>query len=126
MARRFLTSLLVSLALVNFVLLCPSRAASADMIRTSPVQETGSAGAKDRQEVASSLAGAGLSDAEIASRVDQLSSEEVANLADNPKQLQMAGAPLALVSIIALGVLLVVVLVWIETVNQKAKKDVQK
>lgn len=127
MARRFLTYLLLSLAVVNLVLLAPPRPAAADLIQTAPVQEvpTGSTVA-DRHAVELALASEGLSPCDVQSRMDQLAPDEVATLAHNPERVQMAGNSLIPLSIAACIVLVIVVLVWLETVNQKAKKEVQK
>ena len=127
MASRFLTALLVSLAVVSLVFIVPPRIASADLIGTAPVQEAPQSGlSADRQAVENTLSLTGLSSSEIRSRVDQLSPAELSALAHNRDQVQLAGGGFAPISIIAVAVILVVLLVWLETVNQKHHKEIQK
>ncbi|MBI3268895.1 MAG: PA2779 family protein [Planctomycetes bacterium] len=112
MGWKWVSGFLLPLALVSVVLFCPLARAQADMIKTAPVVEAGAAA--DEQgattAVAQNLRAVGLSEVQVEQRIDQMSTQDLTSLAENPDQVQLAGAHYAF---IVLGCLLVIALLYV-------------
>lgn len=112
MGWKWVSGVLVSLAVVSAVLFTPLGSARADLIGTTPVPETAqpATDSAKAEVVAHSLRGVGLSPAEVDQRLGVMSPQDISVVADNPSQVQMAGSHLA---IIILGCLILIAILYI-------------
>lgn len=85
------TGLVLAGIVVANILLLNGMPLYADLIPSAPVAVPAASPGMDRVAVEKHMAEAGLSPAEIAARISQLEPKDVTVLADNPKQVQMAG-----------------------------------
>lgn len=112
MGWKWVSGGLAALAVLSAVLFSPVHSALADMIGTSPVAESGRGAdeAAKNAAVAQSLRQAGLSPTEVDARLGQMTQQDLAVVAENPDQVQMAGSHLA---IIILGCLIIIAILYI-------------
>lgn len=101
---------LAAIAVGLFVSLA-GQTAQADLIASSPTSQGVAVPSGNAAQVADQLRGAGLSDAEVAQRIDQLQPSDVEVLTENPQQLQVAGDPLT-IGIIIGGLLLLCLILY--------------
>ncbi len=101
-----------ALALAAAVLLVRPPAVRADLIPCSPVPAHPVASA-DRETVGARLVESGLAPEEAGARVAALDEQELAMLADNPEQLQLAGGGVT-IGLMVLGAAIVIfVVLWL-------------
>ncbi len=95
----------------------------ADLIPSTPgTTPVGAAGNADRDAVQLQLAQMGLSSADIAARLDSLDAADVAVLADNPQQVQMAGTS-PLVAVVGGLLALILLVVILDSTSQAEEPE---